>query len=141
VSDLSGLSAADLEAELARRRTAETAAVAPVKSGGMTGLQRMILILGLIGVAIYVVPQLNLGGAVDHSTSIATAIGASSCSASSFEVTSKLDGSKARIYDCVMNDGTEKCVTREGGINQDRTAIVRLLFQSTLSGGRPSCAA
>lgn len=88
-----------------------------------------------------VVAFAGCGGPADHSARIADAIAAKSCTATDYEISNKLDGSKERIYDCVQFGGTRRCVTESGGIVSDATATVRLLFSDTLSGGRPGCAA
>lgn len=56
-----------------------------------------------------------------------------------FGMRSRLDGSKQIVYDCVMPSGATKCVTESGGIASDETAVVRLLFSNSLSGGKPTC--
>lgn len=77
-------------------------------------------------------------GATDQSAQIATSIGASFCYQTGYVIQSRLDGSKDRIYDCAVN-GRRMCVTEHGGIARDQTAMVKLLFTGTLSGGKPSC--
>lgn len=79
------------------------------------------------------------GGSGDRSAQIASETGASSCEQTSYELINRLDGTKPRIYDCVI-DGAEKCVTEESGLTQDVTVEARLLFKATLSGDAPACA-
>lgn len=74
----------------------------------------------------------------DESARVASASGATSCSATFYAVTNRLDGSKARIYDCFVK-GRERCVTYENGIASDSTETVRLVFATTLGSGKPSC--
>jgi hypothetical protein len=75
----------------------------------------------------------------DDSAKIASATGASQCTGTDYDITNRLDSSKARIYDCTI-DGVEKCVTYENGIARDETETSKLLFAQNLSGGRPDCA-
>lgn len=79
------------------------------------------------------------GGAADRSAQIADSIGSKSCEQTDYYIQSKLDGSKATIYDCVSFVGVRKCVTEQAGIIHDSTETVKLLFADTLSGGRPDC--
>ena len=79
------------------------------------------------------------GGSGDRSSAIADEIGATSCTATQYGIVSRIDNSKTQIYDCFLN-GDEKCVTEENGIVSDQTAVVKLLFANTLSGGKPDCA-
>lgn len=78
------------------------------------------------------------GGTGDQSDSIAQKIGASSCTAESYEVISRIDNHHSRIYDCVVN-GNELCVTEQNGIASNATAEVRLLFSNTLGADVPAC--
>lgn len=78
-------------------------------------------------------------GASDRSSKIASEIGANACTRTPYELKNRLDGSKSTIYDCTLN-GRDMCVTEEGGIPRDSTAIVRVVFQGALGGDRPSCA-
>lgn len=103
----------------------------------------ILIAAGLI--AVVVIASYKFGfiphlGSTDRSAAIATSISASSCSRTSYYITNRLDGSKASIYDCVMGDGTETCVTQENGLVRDQTATVKLLFESTLGSSRPTCA-
>jgi hypothetical protein len=80
----------------------------------------------------------SLTGGGDKSEEIAQATGAESCTQTEYVLTSKLDNSSAPVYDCII-DGADKCVTYEGGIARDETALAKILFDQNLSGGRPEC--
>jgi hypothetical protein len=69
---------------------------------------------------------------------IAAASGASSCDTTGYYIKSRFDGGKQSIYNCWFGS-TIKCVTYSGGIANDETDVVRLLFANTLSAGRPAC--
>jgi hypothetical protein len=106
----------------------------------------VLTLAAIIAVIAFVYFRTNLirvthGAAKDESGSIATDIGASSCSSSGYEITSKIDDSKQTIYDCLMPSGNYKCVTRENGIDNDSTETVKLLFASTLGASKPACIA
>lgn len=100
------------------------------------------VVKGLLGlVAVVAVVAGYVYHESDHSASASTVsqvIGADYCDKSSFQEINRLDGSKARIYDCQLN-GRQRCVTYVNGIATDQTATVRLLFQSTLGSGKPPC--
>lgn len=97
-------------------------------------MKRITLTLSIV----LVVGLAACGGASDRSAQIASETGASSCTATDYQIISRLDNSKARIYDCTIN-GVDKCVTEQNGIASDETATVKILFANALSGGKPSC--
>ena len=120
----------------------------PVASASTRSRDRRIRRLGLLTAAACLATlltgcdtALSHHGNGDHSVAIAAEISANSCEATNFAITNKIDGSKTRIYDCSMSDGTEKCVTEENGLIQDRTEVAKLLFASTLGTDGPTCAA
>ena len=78
------------------------------------------------------------GGTSNRAGQVAVDIGATTCTSSGYGIVSKVDHSKTPIYNCTLH-GRDVCVTEENGIAQDSTALVRLLFANTLSGGKPSC--
>jgi hypothetical protein len=94
-------------------------------------MRRLAFLVGIAAVAA------GCGGGGDQSASIAAKIGGT-CTETSYQIIGKLDNSKTRIYDCTRG-GKEMCVTQENGLVHDSTAIVRILFQGTLSGGKPGC--
>ena len=98
---------------------------------------RRIAALGAAFAAAFAVA--GCGGESDRSSAIASETGASSCTATDYQIINRLDNTKARIYDCFIN-GAEKCVTEENGIANDETATAKILFASSLSGGKPDCA-
>lgn len=105
-----------------------------------------LIVVAIVAVACFgaVTGRIHLPGSTpaDRSVQIAQEISAESCTASAFEITSKLDDSKTRIYSCrLASTGAMKCVTEENGLAHDQTVIVRLLFADTLSGGKPDCIA
>jgi hypothetical protein len=75
-------------------------------------------------------------------SSLASEIGASSCSDSGFYIESKLDHSKAEVYDCQRASGGHQCVTKEGGLAHDVTVEFKLLMQQTITdeSSKPVCA-
>jgi hypothetical protein len=73
------------------------------------------------------------------SSKVAAAAQASGCDNSGFYIENKISGSKEVIYDCSFPDGSTKCVTYAGGIANDSTDVVRLVFASTLGAKKPSC--
>ena len=78
------------------------------------------------------------GGTADRSSSIAAQIGPNAaCTQSGYGLIDKASGKKTPIYDC-SNNGKAMCVTDSNGIISDQTAIVKLLFASSLSG-KPGC--
>lgn len=77
-------------------------------------------------------------GPSDQSSTVATTIGAQYCDSSGFQIISKLDDSKATIYNCDLDNKTI-CVTYEHGIATDETAEVKLLFANTLGSDQPDC--
>lgn len=97
-------------------------------------------ILGVIvAVVIAVAVVVHLQGHAGASPStVATQIGADYCDTSGYQVISRLDDSKATIYDCTTGSKT-RCVTYENGIATDATETVRVLFADTLGSGKPSC--
>jgi hypothetical protein len=76
-------------------------------------------------------------GSSDQSSAVASAIGGS-CTQTRYEIINKLAGTKTVIYDCTVG-AKRMCVTDENGIAHDSTAISRILFAGTLSGGKPGC--
>lgn len=80
------------------------------------------------------------GGASDRSSAIAAEIGGTaSCYGTDYTITNRLDGSKARIYDCQTDKG-EICATESGGLVNDVTAEAKALFATTLGTSAPTCA-
>ncbi len=80
-------------------------------------------------------------GASDKSSQIAAALGSTaSCSETVYQIVSQINNSKTQIYDCYVGATSKRmCVTQQNGLVHDSTAIVRLLFQGTLAGGKPAC--
>jgi hypothetical protein len=108
---------------------------------GLRGVPWPVLVVAaavLVALAVTVWPHHH---PADRSAAIQANVGADSCTISGYFIQSKLDGSKQTIYDCLMPSGSYKCVTENGGIDSDSTAVVRLLFANTLSGGKPTCIA
>ncbi len=100
--------------------------------------QPTVVVIPILLVVGVVFALSRCGGAGDQSAQIAAKIGAASCTAESYEVISRLDNSKTRIYDCTLN-GKRLCVSEQNGIASDQTAVVRLLFANALGSARPSC--
>lgn len=100
---------------------------------------RWIAVVAIAGGAIVLGRTLlSDDGEKDRSSEVAVLAGASSCSATAYMVTNRVDDSKTRIYDCTIS-GRLRCVTYENGIANDSTAVVRVLFASTLGASKPSC--
>lgn len=138
--NLSQITDADLESEIARRRARESQSAGSIAR--LSKAKSVALLVVAAAAAIYGAYYDGLighSGPADHSSEIQTAIGATSCSLSGYGIMSKLTGENEPIYDCAMPSGAEKCVTYSGGIATDSTAVVKLLFANTLSGGRPAC--
>lgn len=96
-----------------------------------------------IAVALFLVSKLtHTDGSTTQSgpaaSSVASLIGADYCDKSGFYVESKLNGSKSTIYDC-MTGAKARCVTVDGGLPNDSTLVVRLLFANVLGGEKPTC--
>lgn len=125
--------------------TAPNEAAAAAPSGSAATWRPILIAAGVLVLIALAALRLDLvqmpGHSPNRSASIATSIGAYSCSRTNYEITNRLDGSKTTVYDCVMADGvTEKCVTEENGLVHDQTATVKLLFTNTLGSSRPTCA-
>jgi hypothetical protein len=115
----------------------------PVKGAAPKSVLTLAAIVAVIAFVYFRTNLIHVthGAAKDESASITADIGASSCSSSGYEITSKLNDSKQTIYDCLMPSGNYKCVTRENNINSDSTAVVRLLFANVLGSAKPTCIA
>jgi hypothetical protein len=74
---------------------------------------------------------------------LATTIGAAWCEDSGFYLTNRLDGSKAEVFNCNMENGSYKCVSEEGGIANDVTAEFKASLATALvrEADKPTCAA
>lgn len=122
---------------------AEPANEAPPRSRGSRwffGLVAVVAAMILVSDWGEIRHQLFGSTVTDRSSEISASISARSCVLTGYEITNRLDGSKAPLYDCVMLDATEKCVTQENGIVNDVTAEAKLLFANQLSGSPPLCA-
>lgn len=95
----------------------------------------------IIGLALYLGWGHITGSSVSrvNPDALAQTIGAASCFDSSYELTNRLDGSKAELYSCNMQNGSYKCVTDENGVARDVTAEAKLVFAGALGTQKPDC--
>lgn len=108
-------------------------------SGGIGKRGRSnLLALGIVAVVVWFAFGPH-SGETDRASEIVAAIGADGCSTTGYMLLNRLDGSKTRIYTCMV-DGAERCVTEQNGLVNDVTVEAQLLFANALGHNRPSCA-
>ncbi len=102
----------------------------------------IVLVLVAIGaILVWKSGFIGSSGPADRSATIESEIGGgATCYATTYEITNRLDGSKARLYDCSGTNKGEICVTETNGIVNDETAAARVLFANTVGSVAPSCA-